>query len=170
MADADLEATFPEDGATVSGPPVEVAARFDEAIGTNSTIELIGPDGASLASGGLDPDDPARLVLAPPDDLAAGTYEVRWQAFSADGHLVRGTFEFTLAVGPSITPSPEATATPTSSAPPTAGLGPTDAPEPTASAPPGSGSTSGSAVVPIVAALAVLLVLAGILLRGRSRP
>lgn len=178
-ADAELVATSPGDGDTVEAPLNEVSAQFSEGLKPDSTIELFGPDGESVASGGLDPDDAARLVLEVPAAAAAGTYRVEWQAVSADGHLVRDDFSFTLltpAPTESVTPEPSPTADPTATEPtateppsaaPTAEL--TDAPSPSVAPTPAPAAQDGvDVLIPIVAALVALAVLGAVLLRRRG--
>ncbi len=164
-ADAELEATFPQAGATVDTPPGRVAARFSEALGADSFIELFDPDGESVARGGVDPDDPRRLILEAPAELGAGEYEARWNAFSADGHLVRGAFTFTVAASATAEPSASAAPSASRSAP---SAEPTDAPLPSPSAAAAPAPASGSdVVIPIVAAVLVVGGLGMWLLRGR---
>lgn len=167
-ADAELTATFPEAGGSLDTPPQTIAARFSQEIGSESSIELIGPNGESIARGGVDPDDPRRLIIRLDTALPAGDYEVRWIAFSADGHLVNDTFGFTV-LEPDSTATPEPSAvepTPTEAASPTAE--PTDVPLPSPSASPAPAPASGSDVlIPIVAAVALVGGLGLFLLRGR---
>lgn len=166
LAHAELQATFPKAGASVDMPPRNIAARFSEAITADSSIELRGPDGASLAKGGIDPDDDHRLLLTAPSNLGPGEYEVRWQAFADDGHLERGTFTFTV-VAPTPAPSSAAPASRT----PASSADPSDVPLPSPSADPDPASGAGAGgdiVIPIVAALVVLGGLGLFLLRGRG--
>lgn len=175
-----LEAT-PADGATVEGTPREISASFSEPLETDgSTFSLRSAAGERLAAGGVDPDDPTRLVIDPVPTLQPGTYEVRWRAASADGHAENDTWAFTV-----VAPTPtEALPTPTSSPEPSAGASPSaepspgSTPEPSAatspSASPGptdpAGASDGDVVLPIIAALAIVLIAAGFLLSRRGRP
>jgi methionine-rich copper-binding protein CopC len=168
LADAELTATFPEAGGTLDTPPRTIAARFSQDIGSDSSIELVGPDGQTVATGGVDPTDSRRLIIQLDTVLPAGTYEVRWVAFSADGHLVNDTFGFTvLAPEPTATPEGSiAEPSPTALASPTAE--PTEIPLPSPSASPGPAPTSGSdLLIPIVAAVVLVGGLGLFLLRGR---
>ena len=63
---------------------------------SKSSIEVVGPDGATIAKGGVLADDPKTLSVDVPL-LAAATYDVRWAAASEDGHLERGRYQFTVA-------------------------------------------------------------------------
>jgi methionine-rich copper-binding protein CopC len=116
-AHAQLESTAPAAGATVDVPPEVVSATFDDdLVSAKSSIEVRGPDGSTVATGGVDAEDAKTLSVAV-TILAAGTYDVRWAAATEDGHLERGRFAFTVAAGAA---SPEPTATIASASPTTA--------------------------------------------------
>src|SRR5207342_186027 len=92
-AHAMLESAIPAVGSTVETPPPVVSAMFDDDLGASkSSIEVIGPDGTSIAKGGVSAGSAKTLSVEVPL-LAAGTYEVRWTAESEDGHLERGQYE-----------------------------------------------------------------------------
>ncbi|MEX2184825.1 MAG: copper resistance CopC family protein, partial [Chloroflexota bacterium] len=155
----------PADGATTQGSPAEIIAVFSEPLRADgSGITLRDAAGTTVATGQLDPADPSRLIIADVPDLAPGEYEARWTAASDDGHLVRGTWAFTVELAPTATPAP--TAAPTASAPPT------EAPFPSP-APSGDGDepTAGTAdvLIPIIAGLAVVVIAAGLLMGRRDR-
>ena len=106
-AHAQLESTTPAAGSTVDVPPQVVSATFDDdLVASKSSIEVRAPDESTLATGGVQADDPKTLSVAVPL-LAAGTYDVRWAAATEDGHLERGRFGFTVAEAAS--PQPTAT-------------------------------------------------------------
>ena len=162
-AHAELVSSSPEAGSTVTGSPDEIVVVFDEAIEANSSIELLGPNGASEATGGVNSADRTRMVIEP-GDLAPGEYEVRWAAASADGHIERGTFVFTV-----VAPTPRPTAAPT--AIPQATPSQTVSPRPSASpTPSGSGTPAGGTADLLFPLLAVVIAIAAIgafLLRNR---
>jgi putative copper export protein len=66
-----------------------------------SSVELIAPDGSTVPVGPALLDTRGRQTIIVPISLepADGPYTVRWRAASADGHPVRGSFTFTIAVG-----------------------------------------------------------------------
>jgi methionine-rich copper-binding protein CopC len=173
-AHAELEATFPQAGASLDATPEVVAARFSEALVGDSSIELLGPNGERIATGGIDPNDPRRLNLTVPPDAGPGEYTARTRAFAADGHLETDEFTFTV-VEPTPAPRtpPPATDEPTSEATPTPRAAPTEVPVPTPSATPGATSASGlDILLPILGVLIALIAL-GLLLsrrRGPARP
>lgn len=172
VAHAELESTAPANGAKVVGTPDELSATFSEALAAESTVSIRNAAGERLAVGGLDPADGKRLVIAPVPELAPGRYEMRWSAFSDDGHLEKGTWTFEVEA-PSATPTPLPTpvATDSGSDTPTAVPTPSATPAGTPTRVPsadGGAPTSGSGdvVLPIIAALAIVAI-GGVLLLGR---
>jgi copper resistance protein C len=178
-AHAELLETSPAEGTTVEGTPTEVSAIFSEGLEPESSLELRDAAEATVAEGGLDPEDPTRLVIADVLDLAPGVYEARWTSATDDGHIERGTWTFTVAPAPtpsptpspSPTPAPSATASPT----PTPAPSPSEAPSPSGSpAPSGGDSPAGNdsdVVLPIILGLAIVAGVGGfLLLRRRPTP
>jgi copper resistance protein C len=180
-AHAELEKATPADGATVEGTPEEISAQFNEALVTDgSTFSLRNAAGERLAVGRIDPDDETRLIIDPVPTLKPGVYEIRWRAKSDDGHAENDTWTFTVvapiptkglptptsspepsdAATQSAGPSPSATADATPASSPSASPGPTDP----------AGSTDSDVILPIVAALAIVLVVGAVLLSRRNRP
>jgi hypothetical protein len=119
LGHATLVSGDPTPGSTVETAPSRVTATFDEElVPGKSSIVLVGADGKTVGTGSLAPEDSHVLaVIVPP--LGPGTYEVRWTAATADGHLERGTYEFTVAVAPTPTPTSEPSPTEAPSAEPT---------------------------------------------------
>ena len=170
-AHAEFDTSSPADGDTVQGTPDVISADFTDTLGGDSTFELLDGDGTRVAEGEIDPTNDQRMVIDPPE-LEPGSYEVRWQAIAEDGHLERGTYEFTVIAAPTQPPTPSAppSAEPSATAttaPPTA--------EPSAIASPTPDSTETASttdvLLPIMAAVVILAVLAGYLLnRRRAAP
>lgn len=171
-ADAELIETIPADGATVQGTPDELVAVFSDALlADRSTLSIRDAGGQRLAVGGLDPGDPARLLISEVPDLAPGTYEMRWTMATADNHLQRGTWSFAVTAAPSPTPSADATG----SAPPRDAATPSATPDAVASpspppspAPTEPAASSSDAILPIIAGLAIALIGGGLLLTRRN--
>jgi copper resistance protein C len=164
-AHAELVSSDPAAGATVTGSPDEIVVVFSEPIEYNSSIELIGPDGARVATGGADAADRTRLVIDSPPQLSPGEYEVRMTVASADGHIDRPTYNFTV-----VAPTPPPTAAPTATPRPTPS--PTISPGPTASPTPGgNGTPAGSTDVlfPLLAAVIAIGALGAFLLSRNRR-
>jgi hypothetical protein len=174
-ADAELTSTIPADGAVLDVPPTEVVLTFDQEITDRSSFAVLDSNGATVAEGALDPADPTTMRGALPV-LAPGTYEVQWVAQSADGHLPRGTFAFTVAeptaapATPTPPPSDEPATLPTPTVPT-----PTEPATPPATASPapgdsrsGSGDDSTDVLLPI--AIVGLLIGGGLAVMLRRRP
>lgn len=175
-AHAELVRAIPADGATVTEPVTFVSGRYSEDLTADSSLLILDATGATIGRGGVDPNDDGVMIARPAAPLTAGTFTVRSTAISrVDGHPERVTWTFTVAVP--ATPSP--TASPSGSAPPpstestsspTATASAAATPTPSPSAAPGDAASSlGDVALPIVAALAIVLIGAGALLR-RGRP
>ena len=173
-AHAEFERSTPEDGETVQGPPNVIRAFFTEELADGSEMTLLDGSGATVATGTIDPADPTRMRIDPPE-LETGDYEVQWKAFADDGHLETGTFTFTVSAP--VTPPPSFPPTPSGevSEPPAESSAPTVSapvtPSPTEGEPTPSENAAGTndVLLPIVAAIVIIGVLGGYLLM-RRRP
>ena len=173
-AHAELVRTIPTDGAAVTEPVTFVSGRYTEDMTADSSLLILDSSGATIGTGGVDPNDDRVMIARPDAPLTSGTFTVRSTAISqVDGHPERETWTFTVAVaetpsptdspsdGPGVSATPEPTPESSPSTAPTA--------SPTPSPAPGESTSSTTDVLlPIVAALAFVLVLAGFLL-NRSR-
>jgi copper resistance protein C len=177
VAHAEFVSSVPEDGETVEGSPNFVRATFSEELADGSEMALVDETGAILAEGGIDPANPSRLRMEPPD-LEPGDYEVQWKAFADDGHLETGTFSFTVSAPitppPSLEPTPSSpvTAAPTASESPPP-VGGSITPSPTeGDVPPSNAAGANDVLFPIVAAIVLVAVLGGylVLRRRPTRP
>jgi methionine-rich copper-binding protein CopC len=114
----ELLGTDPPDHAQVATGPARVILNFDlPAQRGFSTIVVTGPDGHQWQAGPAA--EQGTMVIAPLRPLGpAGDYTVAWRIISADGHPVRGTFQFTLTTlgtgTPATSPPDTDRATPTS--------------------------------------------------------
>ena len=159
-AHAELVSSTPADGTTVTGSPDEIVVVFDEPLEPNSSMELIGPAGGRVATTGVDAADRTRMVIEP-SSLPPGEYEVRWTAASADGHVERGTFTFTV-LGPTALPTATARSTPG----PAASLVPSASPTPSGNGSPAGGTAD--VLFPLLAAVIAVGAL-GVFLLNRNR-
>jgi methionine-rich copper-binding protein CopC len=173
-AHAELVRAIPADGSTVTEPVTVISGRYSESLVGDSNLRVLADDGSVVVTGAPDPNDDKRMIARPEPPLTSGHFTVKSTAFSADGHLERAEWAFTVTVtatptqtaqssepassGPSVTPEPTASAT--------------ASPTPAASPAPGSSTGSGNDVIlPIIAALAIITIGAGLLLsRGRRGP
>lgn len=173
-----LIGTDPADGAVLTAPPTQLVLTFSAeplAIG-GAAVVVTGPDGADW-SDGAPVIAGTTLTQALRPGMPAGGYGVAWQSPSSDGHVLDGTFTFTLEAA---TPAAE----PTSPASPsTAPTEPAAEPTPTATSAtdddaadtaPGDEAAEGSGAGPWLVAAIVVLVAAGVVLavvlrrRGRG--
>ena len=92
----ELLGTDPPDRAQLSTSPARVTLIFDlPAQRGFSTVVVTGPDGHQWQAGPAT--EEGTKVVAPVHPLGpAGDYTVAWRIVSADGHPVRGTFQFIL--------------------------------------------------------------------------
>jgi methionine-rich copper-binding protein CopC len=180
FAHAELATASPAPDGTVEVAPEEVVATFTEALdGSKSSLEVRDAAGSVVASGGaelLAADEITMTLPLPP--LENGTYEVRWTSAAKDGHIERGTYEFTVAAPPS--PSPSPSAEPSAAPSPAASPSPSQSPVVTPAASPspsdgasGSGSATGgldaATLLPIVVAIVVVVAIAAYVIRKRGK-
>jgi methionine-rich copper-binding protein CopC len=174
-AHAELVRAIPADGSTVTEPVSAISGRYSEDLTSASSLKVVDASGATVATGGVDPDDDRRMVARPDVPLSNGTYTVQSTASSTDGHIERAEWTFTVEIAapppPTPAPTPTGTSAPETTTPaPTATPSPAPSESPSASASPGTPTSSATDVlVPIIAALAIVLIGAGFLLsRGRA--
>jgi len=95
-AHATLEGTTPHFGTEVQRSPVQIRLRFDQGVSLMPGAIRV------LDSTGRDHAEPATIegttVVAGVRSLARGSYTVRWQAISADSHVVSGVWTFGVGV------------------------------------------------------------------------
>jgi len=96
-AHAFLEHANPPAGSEVATPPSEISLSFTEGVEPLfSTIEVHGPDNATIRVGKLHiVSDNRRLVVELPK-LPSGTYTVIWHVTSVDTHKTEGSYRFTV--------------------------------------------------------------------------
>jgi len=175
-AHAELETSTPANGATVPSPfDGPIVLDFTEALADGSEADLLGPDGAAIATAAVDgPEAQMTFELGAP--LDPGIHEVRWTGVALDGHVDRGTFEFTvLPAPPTPEPTPEPIPTPEASTTAAPATSPPATPEPfvapTASPAVDDGAAgTADVLLPIVVALLVVGAGAVHLLTRRNRP
>ncbi len=180
VAHAALDVPTPADGAILEGSPPVINGTFTQDMDPEtSSLDLRNAAGDVLAEGGVAADDPRRMVIEGVPELAPGEYEVRWTTLSTeDGEVERGTWSFTVTAAatavptlrqaPTALPSVAPTTARTSDPTPPSSPATSDMPTPIPSSG-GAESASGDVLLPIVAALALVLVAAGLLLTRRGR-
>ncbi|HWK47552.1 MAG TPA: copper homeostasis periplasmic binding protein CopC [Stellaceae bacterium] len=98
-AHAQLRASDPAVGSTVSASPAQIRLVFSEGIEPKfSGVAITDADGKTVDAAplALDPADRKQVVVALPSPLAPGTYKVAWHVVSVDTHKTQGAFTFTI--------------------------------------------------------------------------
>jgi methionine-rich copper-binding protein CopC len=98
----------PAENSTLSTGPARVSAIFNEPLQTTfAAMTVVGPDGNLWSSG--QPQVQGAVVSVAVRPLGpAGPYTVNYRVTSADGHVVSGSWSFSLTVPGSGTPGPAA--------------------------------------------------------------
>ena len=90
-----VSATPAPDG-SIAGPDVTFQIRFNSRIdGLRSRLSVIFPD-RSIRALAIQQQASPTVLAAEAKGLAGGKYALRWQVLSADGHITRGEFPFTV--------------------------------------------------------------------------
>ena len=96
-AHARLESSDPARRAKLDRPPDSIRLRFNEAIEADySKLSVENAKGESVASGArVSPEDAQVLILELPK-LPPGSYTVRFEVLSVDGHRIKQSYPFTV--------------------------------------------------------------------------
>ena len=93
-AHAIVIASKPTVDAVVAGPAVPIELRFNSRIDqARSRLLLVSPDGSAVTLPLAPPSSPD-LMTTQATGLGPGTYRLRWQVLSVDGHITRGDIPF----------------------------------------------------------------------------
>lgn len=97
VAHTDVQATSPAGGTTAATSLTRVTVTFDGPL-RRGTVRVVGPGNrvVSRGSGGRDPRNIRRLLVALRGPLRAGAYRATWTIVAADGHAQKGSFRFRL--------------------------------------------------------------------------
>lgn len=95
FAHAHLVASTPAANATVHGPDIAIDLRFNSRVDPQrSTLTLVSAGGHTQ---GLSADrQSTEASLHTHAQLRPGSYVLRWQALSTDGHITRGEIPFSV--------------------------------------------------------------------------
>jgi methionine-rich copper-binding protein CopC len=90
--------TMPADQSNVPVSPARVQVWFNQQPSPRiSRLSLRGPDGKDVELGKVEVHSEDRSISAAvAAALPPGTYEATWRAAGDDGHVMRGTFTFTI--------------------------------------------------------------------------
>ena len=86
--------------------------RFSRAVESELTTITLFRGGAQVAGGGarVQGGEGREFLLALPAPLEAGEYEARWKTVGSDGHVLEGSWRFTVAAASAVAPAPTAAA------------------------------------------------------------
>ena len=106
-----LTATDPAADATLSAGPTRVSATFNEDLQTTfAAMTVVGPDGNLWSSGETEVRGPVASVGVRPLG-PSGRYTVNYRVTSDDGHVVSGSWAFTVTVPSTGVPGPSVSGT-----------------------------------------------------------
>jgi copper transport protein len=117
-AHTELESSTPSNGEVVGEPVSEITLVFTATVTpVDGGFEVLDPQGRVRQPDAVVSDDQTQ-ILRFTEPIAGGPVGVRWVVAAADGHLIQGSFTFTVDA-PLPPRAPTTTAPPTSSSPPT---------------------------------------------------
>jgi copper resistance protein C len=94
-AHAVLEHSAPAQGGSAPAGPIAIELQYNSRIdAARSRLELEGPDRKRSALPILPSPRPDALLAR--TQLTPGSYVIRWQVLSVDGHITRGSVPFTV--------------------------------------------------------------------------
>lgn len=106
-----LTATDPAAEATLSAGPSRVSATFNEDLQTTfAAMTVVGPDGNLWSSGETEVRGPVASIGVRPLG-PSGKYTVNYRVTSDDGHVVSGSWSFTVTVTSTGVPGPSVSGT-----------------------------------------------------------
>ncbi len=112
-AHAELESSNPAADSVLAEEPAAVTLRFSEQPdASGSSIEVTGPDGGRVTAGHARAKGADGLTVPLAAGLPNGVYAVRWTAATSDGHVVSGSFSFSIEAEEIPSPAATETATP----------------------------------------------------------
>ncbi len=104
LAHAVVKESDPAPNAVVHQSHPRFTLHFNSRIDlTLSTLTLLESDGAKVKLP-IDKASTVDTLVSHGDGLAPGSYRIRWQVLSVDGHITRGDIPFTVAAASSLKP------------------------------------------------------------------
>ncbi|MFX3634847.1 MAG: copper resistance protein CopC [Candidatus Pristimantibacillus sp.] len=172
-AHSKIDSSTPGSDETVTMSPTTIELSFNTTIEKLSNFKLLNETGEQVNIGKAVVDG-SKMSGDVPENLANGTYTVKWTIIGDDGHTIDGNYSFIVdAAVPAATASPEATEAPEA---PAATVAPTEQPQPTETAPAAvetdsdSDSSSNSSSTALIVIGAIIVVVAGVLIARRRKP
>jgi putative copper export protein/methionine-rich copper-binding protein CopC len=105
-----LDASVPAARAVITAPPDALRLRFSGTIEAKYTrLMLLAPDGAQVPLGAITfiEGSDREFTAAMPPLRGSGTFTVRWRTAGADGHVLEGSYTFTLVQDSAATFEPD---------------------------------------------------------------
>ncbi|MEY2433150.1 MAG: copper resistance protein [Acidimicrobiaceae bacterium] len=96
-AHADLTQASPGPGAVLSSPPARVVLVFSDAVQPANDALVVSAGDGTVASTGTVIVDPPNVFTLPLSPLVPGEYSVSYRALADDGHVIEGSYRFTVA-------------------------------------------------------------------------
>ncbi|HEX6369569.1 MAG TPA: CopD family protein [Longimicrobium sp.] len=106
-----VESSHPADGDTAHGAVREVRLRFSRPVESELTTITLFLGGARVAAGGakVEGGEGREFLLTLPSTLRPGDYVARWKTVGGDGHVLEGSWRFTVAAVAAASTVPEGT-------------------------------------------------------------
>jgi hypothetical protein len=93
-----LDKSAPAAAEQLAAPPKQIRLWFHERPEPALTsIAVVGTDSTKVATGKVQPtDDPLSVTAPVTGTMKAGRYIVRWKTSGKDGHVIKGSYTFTV--------------------------------------------------------------------------
>ncbi len=101
-----LENSTPKDGATLEEPVERIKLSFNTKIEKGSTLYVLNQQGESIEPNSVTVKGNT-LEASFKENLASGTYQVKWKILGADGHLIEKQYSFTISTTQEASPDTE---------------------------------------------------------------
>lgn len=96
------QAEQPKVGSTLAAPPSKVTIKYDAPIQSLfAKLEVLNKAGNAVTAGSPRVGGDHRTLSVKLKPLQPGSYTVKWAVVAEDGHRTEGSYDFTVAAGPS---------------------------------------------------------------------
>jgi methionine-rich copper-binding protein CopC len=104
IAHVKLVASTPSDGAILAVPVSKLELVFSKILRLTNVRVTRQNDSKDIPLAGSLPNDAAERISISVEPLPSGNYTVDWTGVSRDGHVMKGTFSFTVATAEATQP------------------------------------------------------------------
>jgi copper resistance protein C len=94
QAHAILKSSTPSDNQTIQSTAVPIELQFNSRIDVKHSRLWLAPQDQADVALPIDETAPSNTLKAEAKDLQNGSYRLRWQVLSVDGHITRGEIPF----------------------------------------------------------------------------